>query len=68
MAIGFTRCQLFNPQPMKKMPIKKKSPATKFKVELKDLKPRKDAKGGAASTGCVKAAVITKAYCSGIVG
>jgi hypothetical protein len=53
---------------MKKMPIKKKSPATKFKVELKDLKPRKDAKGGAASTGCVKAAVITKAYCSGIVG
>jgi hypothetical protein len=49
------------------MPAKKKSPATKLKVELKDLRPRKDAKGGAGSVGCIKAAGLTRAYCSGPV-
>jgi hypothetical protein len=40
------------------MPTKKKAPATKLKVELKDLRPRKDAKGGAGSNFCAKG--ITK--------
>jgi hypothetical protein len=48
------------------MPTKKKIPATKLKVELKDLRPRKDAKGGGeGTTMCIKAPALTQAYCSG---
>jgi hypothetical protein len=53
MAIILARCQTSNPQSKSKMPTKKKSSATKLKVELKDLRPRKDAKGGAGSVGCL---------------
>jgi hypothetical protein len=45
------------------MPAKKKSPAKKLKVQLKDLAPKKDAKGGAGSGECIKA----PKYCSGLV-
>jgi hypothetical protein len=47
MVVAFAWCRRFNLQPEKKMPTKKKTPATKHKVELKDLRPKKDAKGGA---------------------
>jgi hypothetical protein len=39
------------------MPAKKKSPATKLKVELKDLKPKKDPKGGIGNTTIGHAAI-----------
>jgi hypothetical protein len=52
-----------------KMSAKKKSSATKLKVELKDLKPKKDAKGGGGLTAtCAKTPALTKGYCSGVVG
>jgi hypothetical protein len=53
------------------MPAKKKSLARKLKVELKDLRPRKDTKGGlggAESQECVKGVALTKGFCSGVVG
>ena len=50
------------------MSTKKKSPAKKLKVELKNLQPKKDAKGGAASNGCFKAPALTQTYCSGLIG
>jgi len=51
------------------MPAKKKTLAKKLKVELKDLKPRKDAKGGAGYTEvtCAHSPVIAPKYCSGPV-
>ena len=73
MVVTSARCQLLNPQPKLKMPTKKKSPAKKLKVELKDLRPRKDAKaGGALTTLCAKgltiAPPVNKEYCTGPVG
>jgi hypothetical protein len=48
------------------MPSKKKPQATKLKVELKNLQPKKNPKGGVGiSEACLKAN-LTQAYCSGV--
>jgi hypothetical protein len=49
------------------MPTKRKSPAKKLKVELKNLKPKSDPKGGAVSGECFKAPALTANYCSGLI-
>jgi hypothetical protein len=75
MAIILARCRPSNPQTKWKMPTKKKSQATKLKVQLKDLRPRKDAKGGGGTQtlqtplcakGLTVAPPVNKGYCSGI--
>jgi hypothetical protein len=67
MALTHARCRLHNPRTKHKMPAKKKPQATKLKVVLKDLKPRKDLKGGALSPN-EAGRTLTQKYCSGVIG
>jgi hypothetical protein len=50
------------------MPSKKKSSAPKTKVELKNLRPKKDPKGGLGpeTNLCIKGATLAPKYCSGV--